>query len=1015
MVRRLFTLLFIASLSAFIAGRLCAAECVIGKGPIPNGIDGFKRALNEAQNGRCFSDSARFRNRYNEFFPGATEFQVIMWDQSSELSLGEALPEITGYGETPLVIIADANVTVKLTGNGVQSALILKGNRIIIDHLTIEGFSGTGVVMEGERDVVIRSRIISNGENGILITGKDNRVFDSEIANNGINGVFIGGLGSGKSCGNDMQFQYGRGTVVASCDIHDNGQGVSGATCADLSNPDGIGPCLSLKLEAQRCFDLLQEDPSCDEPSVSLDDPCGYYWHSRKRCLDLWSKAAVSDGMSKEDVITTVFNAYAGAQGGSGIVADALNVKILSWKPSGDEVDGGALFTGRIYNNRSKGIYVNTLPSSALCQDNSSPFDLTKLQTTLVSEIFVGDLFVSRFALPVITQIAASQGAKEITVSGTVNISKEAWYPWNIRTINVSALKAEIFVKDGDGGVFAGRGPVDSSGRFTVHIAYPVTVNGRAVEEPVFIAALVDAENGNTSPSTGSSFANPSGDDDNDGLPNDEEDLNHNGQVDSGETDPINPDTDGDGLTDGEEKFHTGRVEALINQNYPFAEIDRLNPLKADSDGDCLPDGLELGVSESDAKQLLDRMPSRPHLVISVQCQAIMKAGSVTALENAIRFDETALASWDNIAMLFDADPETITDPSSSDTDRDGMKDGNEDFNFNGRRDKNEQNGGTEGWLETDPVLADSDDDGIIDGDEGDKDNDGKLGPNESDPHLDDTDGDGVKDGKEVRIGTYPNACDSDDDGLSDGVEVGAIKPATPGSSCHGLEAAGTNYRNPYAMDPLNPDSDGDGLLDGVEDANGNGWIEAQESDPSIPDSDGDGLSDGTEALGDFDGDKIPDFDLNLITAGPKCSPPSDIGDVDCDGIPNATDVDSDDDGCPDAEEGGWRDQNANGIPDVYDNESKSCGGGTGGSFSIGGGGSTGEGGQQSESPPEGGRKLKTPAWLLDKTGGGVCSLIINPENDSFNLSFTALIFIFYLSVIAYLLRCRFKHAVSKK
>lgn len=42
-------------------------------------------------------------------------------------------------------------------------------------------------------------------------------------------------------------------------------------------------------------------------------------------------------------------------------------------------------------------------------------------------------------------------------------------------------------------------------------------------------------------------------DDDNDGLSDNQEDINTNGIVDAGETDPLNPDTDGDGINDGDE------------------------------------------------------------------------------------------------------------------------------------------------------------------------------------------------------------------------------------------------------------------------------------------------------------------------------------------------------------------------------------------------------------------------------------------------------------------------------
>ena len=40
-----------------------------------------------------------------------------------------------------------------------------------------------------------------------------------------------------------------------------------------------------------------------------------------------------------------------------------------------------------------------------------------------------------------------------------------------------------------------------------------------------------------------------------DGLPDSEEDVNRNGIVDAGETDPLNPDTDGDAVNDGDDAF----------------------------------------------------------------------------------------------------------------------------------------------------------------------------------------------------------------------------------------------------------------------------------------------------------------------------------------------------------------------------------------------------------------------------------------------------------------------------
>lgn len=231
---------------------------------------------------------------------------------------------------------------------------------------------------------------------------------------------------------------------------------------------------------------------------------------------------------------------------------------------------------------------------------------------------------------------------------------------------------------------------------------------------------------------------------------------------------------------------------------------------------------------------------------------------------------------------------------------------------------------GIEKKIGTDPDNPDTDGDGLLDGEEEYVGPDKKLGPDETDVLKADTDGDGVDDGEEKRIGTRANVCDTDGDSISDGVELGKIQPKDI-NGCHGLQAAGTNFKRPHMLDPKNPDSDGDGLSDGEEDLNGNGWLESNETDPTIIDTDGDGLSDAVETMGDFDDDGFSDFDFKSIRAGQKCSPPQAISDLDCDGVPNSRDLDSDNDSCPDNEEGGWLDKNNSGIPDVFDNQAKLC------------------------------------------------------------------------------------------
>ncbi|MCB9554221.1 MAG: hypothetical protein H6705_20520 [Myxococcales bacterium] len=139
------------------------------------------------------------------------------------------------------------------------------------------------------------------------------------------------------------------------------------------------------------------------------------------------------------------------------------------------------------------------------------------------------------------------------------------------------------------------------------------------------------------------------------------------------------------------------------------------------------------------------------------------------------------------------------------------------------------------------PVTA------IVIGDDetGDRDGDGLADDEE------DLDGDGVVDPGE----TDPDDPDTDDDGLSDGLEVHADNPT----------------------DPTRADTDGDGLPDGVEDRDHDGRVGDGETDPNVPDTDGDGLFDGAE---DADGDGVRD---------PGETDPLDP-DTDDDGIPDGDD-----------------------------------------------------------------------------------------------------------------------------
>ncbi len=305
------------------------------------------------------------------------------------------------------------------------------------------------------------------------------------------------------------------------------------------------------------------------------------------------------------------------------------------------------------------------------------------------------------------------------------------------------------------------------------------------------------------------------GDSDCDGIPDSVEDPNGNGIVDPGETDPNNPDSDGDGLCDGLNPNIPigvnlpciGGEDQNNNGQHDEGETSATDP---DTDGDGLCDGPSSNLPECEGGE--DR-------------------------------DGNGFSEGES-------------DPLNPDTDGDGRDDGIEVLGG--------APGGS-GGITTDPTNPDTDGDGLCDGvptsyvglscvGGEDLNNDGQLGDanpssfdelpengvlQESDPSNPDTDGDGLCDGYGRLVAgvcrdqadygenndgstawspgeTNPRDPDTDDDGLEDGIEVQAEYPTGGSSSA------------PYdtRTNPLNADTDGDGFTDGEEDANGNGFFE---------------------------------------------------------------------------------------------------------------------------------------------------------------------------------------------
>ncbi len=234
-------------------------------------------------------------------------------------------------------------------------------------------------------------------------------------------------------------------------------------------------------------------------------------------------------------------------------------------------------------------------------------------------------------------------------------------------------------------------------------------------------------------------------------------------------TDPLNADTDGDGLSDGDEVC-----------------LHRTNPLRADSDGDGLADMRELGLGtdpmspDTDGDGLLDGWEAAHGL------DPLVPSG-----------DDGADADVDGDGLTNIQEQRRGTDPWNPDTDGDGLSDGQE-VNVHG----------------TSPTIADTDGDGLNDGEEvnvygtsptnTDTDGDGLPDGWEIDNGLDpqspagddgasgDADGDGLCNSDELALGTDPRASDTDGDGVSDFQEI-----------CNGSDPTdGTDGGRPSAKSP---------------------------------------------------------------------------------------------------------------------------------------------------------------------------------------------------------------------
>ena len=169
--------------------------------------------------------------------------------------------------------------------------------------------------------------------------------------------------------------------------------------------------------------------------------------------------------------------------------------------------------------------------------------------------------------------------------------------------------------------------------------------------------------------------------------------------------DPNRADTDSDGIADGTEMYEL-----------------RSSPFSADTDGDLLLDGDEMVIGSSPIMKDTDG-------------DGIADPDEATTDPTIPDTDKDLIPDREEEGAVRDSDgdgiPDSIerasqysngpTDPFNPDTDHDGILDGQEDANRNGRRDGNDPTDRTSDWRdggETDPTTRDTDGGGMNDRDE---------------------------------------------------------------------------------------------------------------------------------------------------------------------------------------------------------------------------------------------------------------------------------------------------------
>jgi hypothetical protein len=355
------------------------------------------------------------------------------------------------------------------------------------------------------------------------------------------------------------------------------------------------------------------------------------------------------------------------------------------------------------------------------------------------------------------------------------------------------------------------------------------------------------------------------------GLPegvDEEHDLNDYNEIFVYHTNASNPDTDGEGLDDGTEIFTDLDLDTV--------GVQHTSPVLSDTDSDGLNDKQEV---------------SGVYVWLPGYTEPVLRKTNPLMPDT----DSDGLSDGDEVLTDFDPMTPAITnssDPTNPDTDGDSMLDGFE-FDFG-----DVDGDGLPNWWERENAgvferalyMRDTDLDGVPDILD-DWDGDGVKNIDEyrwrTDPWNPDTDSDGVRDGQEARAGIprFPVHSDTDGDLMPDWWELYCgLEPNDPTDKWADPDRDQLVNIDEYiyALDPFNPDTDGDGETDLFD--------HEIMANPDCHDSDGDGIAnwwemmypsildpaDPSDAMNNDDGDNWTAYEEWIDASDPFKIPPTD-------------------------------------------------------------------------------------------------------------------------------------------